>query len=65
MAEMDNGSNGEITGRYITFLGVESMAMNERQMIAIASPCTRAMDTIQEKFWRRIKRWSTILTINK
>ena len=39
--------------------------MNERQRIAIAHPCYRAMDTIHRRFQRTEPPWSTILTVNK
>lgn len=39
--------------------------MTERQRIAMARPCARAMDTIRPCFRRAEENWSTILTINK
>ncbi len=43
--------------------------MDERQLIAFNSPCSKAQETVAEKFWRRMcvdGRWlSTIVTLNK
>jgi hypothetical protein len=39
--------------------------MTDRQRIALARPCARAMDTIRPCFKRFDPPWSTILTVNK
>jgi hypothetical protein len=39
--------------------------MTERQRIALAYPCYRAMDTTHPRFKRLEPPWSTILSVNK
>jgi hypothetical protein len=43
--------------------------MTERQQTALASPCARAFETLEPKFFRRehdgMRVFTTILTVNK
>lgn len=39
--------------------------MTDRQRVALARPCARAIDTIRPCFRRVEGRWSSILSINK
>lgn len=39
--------------------------MTDRQRIALAHPCFRAVETIHNRFRRIDGGWSTILSVNK
>lgn len=39
--------------------------MTPRQRAALASPCGTARETLDARFWQRVKGMSTILTVNR
>ncbi len=41
------------------------MTMSPRQITAISFPCARAPDTLRQRFFAMVFRYSTILTVNK
>lgn len=41
------------------------MNLTTRQRIAFEHPCTRAKDTLNDRFIHRGPSWSTILSLNK